>query len=176
MSWISKYFLSPILISDLYLTKVHFLLSFLPTNILYHPIIPVLVLSLFYRQGITFLGTNSSFKSIMWSHISIFSLTFFSKTLINLWNYSSTNFFTFSSNLTAFSLSSQISHSFTTFFISIISFYFCHSNFPYFSLHCFLHSFGYLVIIICKLCFLSVKECYHCRDLNYIIYRIHRLS
>ena len=145
-----------ILISNLHFTKVCFLLSFLSTSILYHPSIPVLVLSLFYRQEITFLGTNLSSKSIMWSHIfliGIFSLAFFSKTLIHLWNYSGPNFFTSSSDLATFSSLSQISHSFTTFFISIIFYFFYFFFFSFFFFLLFLFFLCLFLLLLLPLWF-----------------------
>jgi len=63
------------------------------------------------------------FRSIIWSHIfllNIYPLAFLLKIKIDMWNYSETNFFTFFSNLTAFSFLSQIFYSSAIHFISII--------------------------------------------------------
>jgi len=63
------------------------------------------------------------FRSIIWSHIfllNIYPLAFLLKIKIDMWNYSETNFFTFFSNLTAFSFLSQIFYSSAIHFIYII--------------------------------------------------------
>ena len=119
------------------------------------------------------------FRSIIWSHIfllNIYPLAFLLKIKIDMWNYSETNFFTFFSNLTAFSFLSQIFYSSAIHFISIIililylfllfsffilllyyfsffssfffflSLFFLHLDFFNTSLHYFLYSFRILVI------------------------------
>ena len=102
----------------------------------------------------TFSITSSMASLFLTFFVSIPSLIF-SKTLIYLWNCSRTNFFAFSSD---FGTSSLLSYSSATFFISIVSpffcflflfclfFCFCYSDFPCFSIHCFLYSFGHLII------------------------------
>ena len=57
--------------------------------------------------------------------ISILSLAFFPKTLIHLWNYSRTNFFTSSSDFTTSFSSSQIFYSSSILFISIVFLFLC---------------------------------------------------
>ena len=126
-----------------------------------------------------FLGTNSSFNSIAWSHIfliGIFSLTFFPKTLIHLWNHFGTNLLASSSDFAASSSLFQISHSLATFVIFIVfslfcfffffffsssfsshfllssfffsfSFCFCYLDLPCLGLHCLPHSSEYIIIL-----------------------------
>ena len=130
--------------------------------------------SLDNKYTFSFLNTNPSFVSIVWSQgflVGICSLAFLPNTWIYVWNLSGTNFFASSSNFAAsFSSLFQISHSCTTLFTSIIfslfgflcsfcsclfsassfsssSFCFCHSDFPCFGLYCFPHSFGHLIIL-----------------------------
>lgn len=84
-----------------------------------------------------FLSINPFFTSIAWSHIFlmyILLLTFFPKTWTYLWNLEGTNLLVSFSNFSA-SLSSQISHCFTTLFISTI--------FPLFNLLLLLSFFLY---------------------------------
>ena len=133
--------------------------------------------SLDSRYTFSFFGANFSFILITWFYnflIGILSLVFLPKTWIYLWNLSGTSYFASFFDFAASSFSSQISHSSTIFFTSIIlsfldfsfsfsfcsffscfffsssffslSFCFSQPDFPCFDLYCFSQSSRHLVI------------------------------